>query len=180
MAEDEPPSTCYFSPKLEVRPNPAKGGYGIFTRVPIPAGELLLIMGGKIINQEQLNQVEHTFSIQVEEDAYICPLQDEKAYRINHACDPTAGVVGQMTFVALRDLAADEEICYDYAMTDGGPYDEFTCHCNTPLCRHQVSGNDWQRPELWERYAGHFSPYLQRRIDLLRTQTQLTLQVNGQ
>lgn len=170
MAEEEPPSTCYFSPKLEVRPNPAKGGYGIYARAPICAGELLLIVGGKIINNEQLAEVEHTFSIQVEEDAYICPIQDEKAYRINHSCDPTAGVVGQVTFVALRDLAPGEEICYDYTMTDGGPYDEFECHCGSPNCRQYVTGNDWKRPELWERYAGHFSPYLQRRIEQFRAQ----------
>ena len=34
-----------------------------------------------------------------------------------------------------------------------------------PRCRHHVTGDDWQLPELQTRYAGHFSPYIQRRID---------------
>ena len=28
-------------------------------------------------------------------------------------------------------------------------------------------GDNWQLPELWAKYAGYFSPYLQRRIDRL-------------
>ncbi len=56
----------------------------------------------------------------------------------------------------------------DYAMCDGSPYDEFDCECGSPLCRGRVTGEDWRNPELWQRYAGHFSPYLARRIDALR------------
>ena len=40
-----------------------------------------------------------------------------------------------------------------------------TCQCGGPDCRGRITGNDWQLPDLWERYRGHFSPYLQRRID---------------
>ena len=31
-----------------------------------------------------------------------------------------------------------------------------------------MTGNDWRDPSLWKRYAGHFSPYLQRRIAALQ------------
>jgi hypothetical protein len=53
-------------------------------------------------------------------------------------------------------------------MCDSTPYDEFNCGCGTALCRGQVTGNDWQLPELQARYEGFFSPYLQRRIDRLK------------
>ena len=53
-------------------------------------------------------------------------------------------------------------------MCDGTPYDEFECACGTSLCRGRVTGEDWRNPELWERYAGHFSPYLERRIKALK------------
>ena len=74
----------------------------------------------------------------------------------------------------MRDISSGEEITYDYAMSDGSPYDEFTCSCGSPHCRGHVSGDDWRRSELWRRYAGYFSPYLQRRIlaaDALRAIT---------
>src|SRR5262249_55358196 len=50
-------------------------------------------------------------------------------------------------------------------MSDGTPYDQFPCGCGATTCRGHVTGDDWARPELWERYRGYFSPYLQRRID---------------
>lgn len=158
---------CYVTPKLTLR-RTAQRGYGLFAQEPIQQGELLLIMGGDIITQEQLAQLDHTFSIQIEEDFYMTPIGLQPAYRINHSCEPSAGPSGQITFVALRDIAVDEEVCYDYAMTDGTPYDEFECRCGTPHCRGTVRGDDWQKPELWARYAGYFSPYLQRRIDRLQ------------
>jgi hypothetical protein len=89
---------------------------------------------------------------------------------LNHSCQPTAGMSGQIGVVALRDLGPGEEICIDYAMCDGSPYDEFTCGCGTPSCRGQITGNDWMRPELQTRYAGYFSPYLQRRIERMRNE----------
>lgn len=118
---------CYVSPKLTLR-RTARRGYGLFAQEPIQPGELLLVIGGEIVNPQQLAELDHTFSIQ------------------------------------------DEEVCYDYAMTDGTPYDEFEYLCGSPCCRGKVRGDDWQRPELWTRYAGHFSPYLQRRIDRLKVQ----------
>jgi hypothetical protein len=53
-------------------------------------------------------------------------------------------------------------------MSDTMPYDEFECGCGQPTCRGKVTGNDWQKPELQKRYAGFFSPHVQRKIDTLR------------
>ena len=52
-------------------------------------------------------------------------------------------------------------------MSDGTPYDQFQCGCGAATCRGKITGEDWRRPELWKRYRGHFTPYLQRRIDAL-------------
>jgi hypothetical protein len=100
-------------------------------------------------------------------DGIINRISLQRAYRIIHSRNPIARPVGQITFMALRDIAIDKEICYNYAMIDGTVYDEFECHCCSPDCRGKVSGNDWQHPALRERYAGYFSPYLQHLIDKL-------------
>src|SRR5690606_33853967 len=84
---------------------------------------------------------------------------------VNHSCEPNAGLLGQIGLVAMRAIAAEEEICYDYAMSDGSAYDEFDCSCGMRLCRGRISGSDWSIPRRQERYRGYFSPYLQRRID---------------
>jgi uncharacterized protein len=163
--------TCYLSPKVEVR-DAGEKGVGLFAKEAIKQGELVSILAGDVIGKERLTTLDHTFSVQVEEDLYITPIGLQSAYRLNHSCNPSVGLVGQITFLALRDLQPGDEICYDYAMSDGTPYDEFECKCGAPNCRKNITGDDWKNPELWERYAGHFSPYLQRRIDKLKAEQQ--------
>jgi hypothetical protein len=83
--------------------------------------------------------------------------------RLNHSCEPNVGVEGQIVFVALRDVAAKEELVLDYAMMDD--HDErMNCFCHAAACRGIVTGKDWELPELQRRYKGYFSSYLERKI----------------
>jgi len=161
----------FLSSKLEVRAVPDKGGLGAFARETVSADEIVAVWGGYIVDMEQLETLPHEVqqhSVQIEEGLYLATIGGaETADFINHSCDPNLGLRGQITLVALRDIEVGEEVCFDYAMTDCTPYDEFECHCSTAACRGTVRGDDWQLPELWAKYAGYFSPYLQRRIDRL-------------
>lgn len=163
----------YVSPKLEACSNPDKGGYGIFAATFVPAGDLLVVWGGSVVTGEQFAQLtprERMHSVQIEENLYQVPsrIAPEPGDFINHSCTPNAGLSSSISLVALRNIEPGEEICFDYAMSDGTPYDEFDCACDSPLCRGRVTGDDWRLPELQTRYAGYFSPYLQRRIDKLK------------
>lgn len=159
----------YLSPKLELRACPQKGGHGVFANQPLAAGELITVWGGEIVTAEQLALLpleRQTHGIQVEENIYMVSLvDDDPADFVNHSCDPNSGMSGQIALVALRDIAVDEEVCFDYAMSDSSDYDEFICACGSPNCRKKITGNDWKKPELQKRYRGYFSPYLQNRID---------------
>jgi hypothetical protein len=130
------------------------------------------VWGGIIVPSERLNeysQYAQTHGLQVEDDLFLLPLtEDDPSDYFNHCCDPNAGLNGQITLVAMQPIAAGEEICFDYAMSDSNPYDEFACGCGTPNCRGRVTAGDWMRPDLQQRYRGYFSPYLQRRIDGLK------------
>jgi SET domain-containing protein len=159
----------YLSPKLEARPFPKKGGWGVFARVPVEKGELLVLWGGRVVHESELDPTMPDFTrrvLQIEDGFYfLTPKKLEPADRFNHCCDPNAGFTGQIGLVAMRDLEPGEEVCLDYAMCDSAPYDEFICSCGSENCRGNITGEDWKRPDLRERYAGYFSPYLQRRID---------------
>jgi hypothetical protein len=170
-------NTSYLSPKLEARLRLDINGLGVFANQPVTAGELLTVWGGNVLELDRLNQLPAkivVLSIQVEEGLYLAPsMPPEPADYFNHSCDPNAGLSGQIALVALRDIAAGEEICFDYATCDGSVYaDDFRCACGSPHCRGRVSSEDWRNPELQERYAGHFMPYLQRRIDRLNQAAQ--------
>jgi hypothetical protein len=70
---------------------------------------------------------------------------------------------GEITFVAMRDIRAGEELTHDWAMTDDDDY-SVECQCGAPICRKTLTGKDWRRSELQARYAGYFSAYLARKM----------------
>jgi uncharacterized protein len=162
----------YLSPKLIARPVPQTGQMGVFAQEWIAPGELISIWGGQVFSGAVLAQfvkTERCYAVQVEEDLYLTTVgEPESADFINHSCQPNAGMRDCVTMVAMRSIAPGEEVCFDYAMTDCTAIDEFECACGSPLCRKNFTGNDWRLPELWARYDGYFSPYLQRRINLLK------------
>jgi hypothetical protein len=42
---------------------------------------------------------------------------------------------------------------------------EMKCNCGAENCRGTVTGKDWQRQDLQEKYRGYFAWFLQRKID---------------
>ena len=164
---------AYMSPSLEVAPCKHKGGMGVYATSDIKAGTLLIVWGGTLVRSEELRNMSDTewmhSVVQVDEELYLATM-GEKMHTdcINHSCDPNAGLSGSVQLVALRSIRSGEEVCYDYAMTDGRPYCGFLCTCGIHGCRRTITGDDWKNPLLWERYHGYFSPYLQRRIDVMK------------
>ena len=69
-----------------------------------------------------------------------------------------------VTLVARRPIAAGEEVTVDYATHTADLPWSMTCSCGSPHCRRVVTHDDWRRPDVQARYAGHFSPFLNRRI----------------
>jgi SET domain-containing protein len=56
---------------------------------------------------------------------------------INHSCDAnceTQEEDGRVWVVAIKDIAAGDEITYDYCLYDGGD-DAATCNCGAKKCR---------------------------------------------
>jgi uncharacterized protein len=165
-------STAYLTDKCEVQNRDVTGGRAVYARDVVEPGELVAVWSGRIVNADELEELppeirHHT--VQIEEGLYLASLSsDEPPDFINHSCEPNAGLDGQVAIVALQRIQPGDEVTIDYAMCDGSPYDEFECECGSTHCRGHVTGEDWRNPLLWERYAGHFSPYLERRIRALK------------
>ncbi|MHC4944044.1 MAG: SET domain-containing protein [Planctomycetota bacterium] len=152
---------------------PSKGTRGVYALEAVLEGEVLAVWGGRIITKAVLDRLprdQHRLALQVEEDLYMLSTREGPADWINHSCNPNAGMQGQTVLVAMRNIDPGEEICFDYAMTDGSPYDEFTCRCGEPRCRGRITGEDWKKSDLWLQYDDYFSSYLARRIRKLRTE----------
>jgi SET domain-containing protein len=160
----------YRAPTTEVRASPIHGK-GLFAREDIRAGDIVAVKGGHVLTgaewaplREELGPAE----IQISDDLFIAPARpaerDGGMLYTNHSCEPNIAIQGQIVFVAMRDIAAGEELTHDWATTDDGDY-EMQCHCGRPTCRGVITGKDWMKPELRAKYRGWFCWFLQRKID---------------
>jgi SET domain-containing protein len=159
----------FISPKAAVKES-AIHGKGLFATEPITSGEIVCIKGGYIFNRQTLDSMPEWFraaEIQISENLFIGPISEEEREGSmifsNHSCDPNIGIKGQVVFVAMRDIKAGEELTHDWATTDDDEY-QMECKCGAPNCRKIVTGKDWRRRDLQERYAGYMSWYLEEKI----------------
>ena len=162
----------YRPPKTEVRNSPIHGK-GLFAKAPIEPGEIVAVKGGYILSQQQWAAIEPELGsaeIQIAEALFIAPVhncQREGAMLwTNHSCDPNITLQGQIVMVAMRDISVNEELTHDWATTDDEDY-EMPCNCGSSNCRGTITGKDWRRRDLQEKYKGWFCWFLQRKIDVL-------------
>ena len=161
----------YRSPKTEVRASSIHGK-GLFATAKIARDEIVAVKGGHIVDstalRDRINPLLGPVEIQIDDDLYIAPvtLEEREGSMLysNHSCNANVGMRGEITFVAMRDIAQGEELTHDWCTTDDGDY-RVKCNCGSTNCRGTLTGKDWQKPELQKQYAGYFSAYLQKKIN---------------
>lgn len=161
--------SSFLAEGLEGRNITDRGGRGVFATRPFETGEFVARFGGLLVRREAVlssTPEQRSRTLQVGEDLFLFSTDEDVADWINHACDPCCGFEDEFTLVARRPIAVDEEITFDYAMSDSISYDEFNCGCGSELCRGVVEASDWLLPALQRRYAGFFSPYLRAKARL--------------
>lgn len=159
----------YASPKTIVKDSPIDGK-GRFAKKPIKKGEVVVIRAGHIIDKDKLEANKNIIAdsdLQIADNLYLAPLSREEFTNImtfiNHSCNPNLGILGNVIFVAIKDIKAGEELCLDYAMFDNND-DSFECSCGKKICRKKITGKDWQIKELQDKYGNYFSSYLLEKI----------------
>jgi hypothetical protein len=167
----------WIDPRIEVRPSPVHG-WGMYATAPIRQGEVVTIWGGTLLlteddlsgDQYRMWQVEGYVWATIGEGLYLAqqlgPDENDWTDCINHCCDPNVWMSDEVTLVARRDIAAGEELTIDYCLFEGDEdhVPPWTCRCGSARCRGRFTGRDWRRPDLQERYRGHFSPFINARV----------------
>ena len=158
----------WLTPKAQMRVTPGKGS-GSFAVSKISKGEIVASFGGNAIDQSEL--AKHSAdrvsrSLQLDSDTYLLSGNiPEPGDMINHSCEPNCGISGTSSVQAIRDIEIDEELTFDYAMSDSSQYDEFNCACGKEKCRKKVTGLDWQNKDLQTKYRNNFSSYIEKLIN---------------
>lgn len=162
----------YRSPKTEVGQSPIHGK-GLFAGQAIGSGEIVAVKGGYILTRSEWSELEDRLGsaeVQISEELFIAPVRpgqrDGGMIYTNHSCDPNIAIQGQIVFVAMREIAPGEELTHDWATTDDLDY-VMECKCGSPNCRGTITGKDWMKKELQEKYRGWFCWFIQRKIDAL-------------
>ncbi|TAJ96776.1 MAG: SET domain-containing protein [Candidatus Manganitrophaceae bacterium] len=141
-------------PWFEIRTSPIDGS-GAFALRPIPSGTRLIEYTGERITHEvadaRYNDLEmerhHTFLFSVDEQTVIDATREGNDARyINHSCDPNCESVieeGRVYIDAIRDIAAGEELFFDYAYERDGKENaedeqRYACRCGAAACRKTI------------------------------------------
>jgi hypothetical protein len=139
---------------VELKPSPIQG-LGVFATRSFRAGE-------RVRRVNLVREITHEAPIREEEGERIehCGYPDGKVVlwglpdrHVNHSCDPNAYEHYEdsaVTIVARRDIAAGEEITFDYNLnTSGG--NTWPCHCGAGRCRQGTVGDFFALPPAHQR-----------------------------
>ena len=127
-------------------------GNGVFAVQDIAEGETIVEYKGEVITWKQAlrrhphdpNDPDHTFYFHIDDKHVIDGKVNGNAARwINHACAPNCEAdeqEGRIFIKALRDIAAGEELNYDYGLIIDEEYTpellaEYPCWCGAETCR---------------------------------------------
>jgi uncharacterized protein len=147
---------------LVVRPSRIHS-VGVFTNTPIRKGERIVEYCGPRVTPEEADRIydgaPRTYLYGLGDGKTIIDGEGLGAY-LNHSCDPNCEIdeVGKRAWIyALRDIAAGEELVWDYNLYD----DEAPapCHCGSPKCRGTMYSREWMakmRRKAKRKRSGHF------------------------
>jgi hypothetical protein len=123
-------------------------GCGCYTTVPIAEGTHIVEYTGGRLSKEQADELYNeradTYLFCIGEGDYVID-GDSVAAFINHCCEPnceTDEFDEHIWIIAQRDIAAGEELTYDYNLYDGDDDDEAPCHCGAKQCRGSMYGEE--------------------------------------
>ena len=143
--------------KIEARLSPIHGN-GVFATEAIKKGERIVRYRGKLRTHEEVDEEYgdedengHTFLFTLNDDYVIDANVDGNVARwINHSCEPNCEAVfeesdtgkkrkDRIYIEAMRDIAAGEELTYNYGIVLAEPHTEklkklWACRCGSPKC----------------------------------------------
>lgn len=134
-----------------------------------------MVFGGYVLTRKEEDQLPERIrdvGIMIDRDLVMgitSTAQLSDTDYVNHSCNPSAGIKGQISLVAMRSIRKDEEITFDYGTVlyraKKSPKYELACSCGSTNCRGKITQSDWKLPSLQKKYRGFFPYYIQEEIN---------------
>lgn len=121
---------------------------GVYTTSPIKEGARVVEYTGPRITRQRADELydnrPETYLFGLDDGINIIDGHGTAAF-INHCCDAnceTDEIDKRVWIIAAQDIAAGEELTYDYNLYDGDDDDEARCHCGARKCRGSMYGSE--------------------------------------
>lgn len=140
--------------------NTRRYGRGVFALRKIRKGEVVGEFDGPIYDEyfEPWTRELQTHVIQFAKEKW----RDSSglARYMNHSCEPNCGIRGLFKVVAMRTIQKDEQITWDYEMTEKSDWWRMKCRCGTESCRKIIGTFKALPTRIRRKYRGYISTWL--------------------
>lgn len=133
-------------PKVEVRAS--HGGHGVFAMEAVTAGKRILEFVGPRVGRGEVERAAASGVgdgyLQIGADEFYA-LSGGPDDFVNHSCAPNTYIhseAGLFYLVASVDIAAGDELYFDYGVTQIAFPFRFNCLCGAPACRGPIGNYD--------------------------------------
>lgn len=160
-------------PDVELRLIDQRVGHGLFARKPLPRGTIVWVRDdldqsiplsrASGLPVETRRVLEHFAYVDRFGDLVLC--WDNGRY-MNHSCEPNCGQPGYEFEIAIRDIAAGEQLVEDYGLNNMDC--PWTCLCGAASCRGRIRHDDFAtQADRWDARVAEAFPSVGRVEQLL-------------
>jgi SET domain-containing protein len=144
---------------------------GLFSIKNLKKGEVAFIAKGKRFKDEITTieeSIAHRNAIGISKDTWLDPFPDNALRYVNHSCNPNLGIKGSVTFVALRNIKAGEQLTIDYSITECDKLWNFkiqtgmVCQCGYAKCRKVIKSIQFLPLEIYKKYLPYIPKNFQK------------------
>jgi len=135
-------------------------GFGVRIGEDVKRGATIATIKGEMkfqMNKTEEDALGNPDWVGIAKNRWIDP---QKPYKfLNHSCNPSAGIKGRVTLVAMRDMKEGEEVTVDYSTIEGDPRWQMVCTCGEKDCRKIIQSIQFMPEEQFKRYLPYVPTY---------------------
>lgn len=144
----DPPNSMLEDLYLKETPQ----GKGVFTSKELVVGTPILEFGGQLVSLQEIQNF--CYVLEIEAGIFLSASGEIDDF-VNHSCEPNCGIIYQNKrplLCALKQIAADEQLTFDYSLSIREDKTNFECSCGSKICRKKIGHFSDLPEELKERY----------------------------
>lgn len=136
-------------------------GKGIFATKDIKKGHTAFIFKGKIIHYDPKTKKDAMAKPNVMGYGKGLSIDPDFPFTfLNHSCNPNLGQQGKVLFVALRNIKKEEELTFDYSISEDSLW-TMKCTCGSKNCRKIIRGIRYLPDNIYNKRLPYIPKYFQ-------------------